>query len=189
MTPEERFKKFEEIKSHYQALDTERLRQGKFAMGETSHGFWGTTNMNDAWLLFTRIKLERFAKFVDLGCGDGRIVAIASLFTDATGIEGDEGLVNTGKAAQDALSVDMEVKAGNYYDEDLSGYDLLFMFPDKEYDETILTKLRNEVRGHLMIYNNIYLPKGFPKGKTLWIEQLPVATYPLNIDENQPQPF
>ncbi len=182
MTPEERFARFEEIKTHYKALDDEGLRRGELAMGETTHGFWGTTNMNDAWILFTRIGLERFTRFVDLGAGDGRIVAIASLFTEAVGVEGDEDLVRKGTEAWKTLKLDgPRLKRKDYHAEDLGAYDIVFMFPDKEFDVRITGKLLQEFRGHLLIYNNAYLPVMLPKGKTIWIEQLPVTPFHINV--------
>ncbi len=180
MTPEERFARFKKIREHFHTLDRERLEKGQLAMGETSHGFWGTTNMNDAYELFKRIKLDEKQGFVDLGAGDGRIVAIASLFTNAVGVEGDTDLVKIGIEAKDSLGMDIDLKEKDYYDEDLSQYDVVFMFPDKEYDARLIGKLLAESKGTLYIYNNIYLPPGLKKGKTIWIEQLPVASYPLD---------
>ena len=113
--------------------------------------------------------------------GDGRIAAIASLFTRAAGMEGDKDLLAKATRAQAALGLaDLEFRKADYYDEDLSSYDVLFMFPDKEFDKTLIKKLKDECEGTLYIYNNIYLPAGLKKGPTIWIEQLPVARYRLN---------
>ena len=182
MTPEERFARFEEMKAHYKMLDDDGLRRGELPMGETTHGFWGTTNMNDAWLLFRRIGLERFTRFVDLGTGDGRIVAIASLFTHAVGIEGDEDLVRKGKDAWEHLGLrDAELKLQDFYDEPLGAYDIAFMFPDKAFDARLVGKLLEEFHGHLLLYNDIYLPVMLPKGRKIWIEQLPVTPFHINV--------
>lgn len=179
----ERFARFEQIKAAYKELDNELLQKGRPAVHETAYGLWGTTNMNDCWLLFTRIKLARFTAFCDLGCGDGRVVAIASLFTNATGIEGEEALVEKGTATFSELDITAELKRKDYYDEDFSRYDLLFMFPDNRYDERMMVKLQKEFKGWLLVYNDIHRPPGITRGKTLWIEQLPIVTYPINIDE------
>ncbi|MBR9692530.1 methyltransferase domain-containing protein [Candidatus Woesearchaeota archaeon] len=184
MTPKERFAKFEKIRAHFKDQDNALLAKGKLAMGETSFGFWGTTNMNDAYELFKRIGLDKKKHLIDLGSGDGRIVAIASLFTKAVGIEGDETFVEKGKKAKKQLTLkNMKLKQKDYYDENLEQYDIVFMFPDKEFDDKIVEKLKKEFKGTLYIYNNLYLPKGLKKGKTIRIEQLPIASYV--IDEKQ----
>jgi hypothetical protein len=196
MDPAQRLAAFKRIKEHYDALDREGLRHGKLPMHHTGFGFWGTTNMNDAYAFFARIKLERFRHFVDLGCGDGRIVLIASLFTDATGIEGDKGLIETANhAVRELVQVPerngatasmnrcIELKHKNYYDEDFSPYDVIFMFPDTRYDATMVGKLLSEFTGYLFVYNRIHAPPGIPAGKTYWVEQMPIASYPIKVEE------
>jgi hypothetical protein len=185
MTPEERFARFEEIKAAFHKRDTERLGQGKLSIRETEFGLWGTTNLNDAYELCKRLKMERFKGFIDLGCGDGRIVAIASLFTKAYGVEGDADLVNEGKEILSELGLDPElISNGNYYETDLQPFDILFMFPDNRYDEEIVKKFKNEVTGYLLVYNDIHRPEGIRRGKTIWIEQLPIVSYLLNTDKD-----
>lgn len=184
MTPEERFARFEKIKEEFLRRDNERLRKGKLSIRETDFGLWGTTNMNDAYELCKRIKMERFKGFIDLGCGDGRIVAIVSLFTDVFGVEGDEELITEGKEAFETLGLDPELlHCGNYYETDLAPYDIIFMFPDNRYDNEIIEKFQKEVTGYLLVYNDIHRPEGIKRGKTIWIEQLPIVSYPLNIAE------
>ena|GEM_PF-1085898 len=230
---------FKRIKEHFDGLDRDGLRHGKLPMHTTGFGFWGTTNMNDAYTFFSRIRLERFKGFVDLGCGDGRIVMIASLFTDAVGIEGDKDLVEKGKKAMEELGLwndllpvlkdevspgekvaqkrivrgrgivsengnagqegvdgpddtsdpdgihTAELKNKNYYDEDFSGYEIIFMFPDNRYDARMVGKLLTEFKGYLFVYNRIHSPPGIKAGKTYWIDQMPIASYPINVeDEN-----
>ncbi len=187
MEPFARLAAFNRIKEHYDALDREGLRHGKLPMRTTAYGFWGTTNMNDAYAFFTRIRLERFERFADLGCGDGRIVLIASLFTNAVGIEGDEELVEIGTNAVKKLGLTSAftalLKNKNYYDEDLSKYDIIFMFPDNRYDPLMVGKLLKEFRGYLFVYNRIHAPPGIKAGKTYWVDQMPIASYPINVEE------
>lgn len=216
MEPSERLAMFNRIKARYDALDREGLRHGKLPMHSTEFGFWGTTNLNDAYDFFSRIHLERFKRFVDLGCGDGRVVAVASLFTDAVGIEGNRELVavgtrvfeelelvqqgersiertrgdherieykRKGQAPSVFLSHHAHLKCKNYYDEDFSKYDIIFMFPDKRYDEQMVAKLKNEFKGFLFIYNRVHAPPGIAPGKTYWIDQMPIASFPLNVHD------
>jgi len=191
MQPSERLAMFNRIKDAYDALDREGLRHGKLPMHSTEFGFWGTTNMNDAYDFFSRIKLERFKKFADLGCGDGRVVAIASLFTDAVGIEGNKDLVEIGTKTFKELGINTELEkknkatllCKNYYHEDFSDYEVIFMFPDNRYDDEMLQKLKTEFKGYLFIYNKTHLPAGIKAGKTYWIDQMPIASYPINVEE------
>lgn len=177
------FVDFKQIKEYYDTRDREGLKRGKLPMHTTEWGFWGTTNMNDAHLFFTRIKLQRFSKFIDLGCGDGRVVHVASLFTNATGIEGDEELANVGREAAVTLGGDGTVKHGDYYEENFSQYDIIFMFPDRKYDALMVGKLLSEFKGYLFVYNRVYAPPGIKPGKTYWIDQMPIASYPIGIEE------
>ncbi len=179
----ERRKAFLKIKEEYEREDREGLRRGQLPMRTTTIGFWGTTNLEDAYHLFTRIGLERFTHLADLGAGDGRVVAVAALFTRATGVEGDHELVEKGKELFQRLGVRAILKEKDYRDENLTSYDAIFMFPDKRYDERMLAKLKREFTGYLFIYNNIHAPPGFKKGKTYWVGQLPIASYPINTAE------
>ncbi len=204
MDPAARLAAFKRIKAHYDERDRQGLLHGTLPMRDTTHGFWGTTNMNDAYTFFSRIRLERFTGFVDLGCGDGRVVLIASLFTDATGIEGDGELYGKGKEAMEELGLWKGGKGGekgseggdgpdgihaatlknkDYYGEDLSRYDIIFMFPDNRYDAVMVGKLLSEFTGHLFVYNRIHAPPGIRAGKTYWIDQMPIASYPINVEE------
>ena len=59
------------------------------------------------------------------------------------------------------------------------------MFPDNRYDDAMLKKLKTEFKGYLFIYNKVHLPPGIKAGKTYWIDQMPIASYPISVpDEN-----
>jgi hypothetical protein len=192
----ERLAAFKRIKEYYDTLDREGLRHGRLPMHSTGFGFWGTTNMNDAYTFFSRIRLQRFKSFVDLGCGDGRVVLIASLFTNATGIEGETELIDVGNKAikdiglwernagsSDTGPLPATLKNKDYSTEDLSQYDVLFMFPDKRFDAAVVGKLLSEFTGYLFVYNRVYAPAGIKAGKTYWVDQLPIASYAINAEE------
>ncbi len=185
MESDERFRTFKCIRDAYHARDRERLARGELSMGETTHGFWGTTNLHDAWLLFRKISLEGRRGFLDLGCGDGRIVAVASLFTDARGVEGDADLVREARAMFRKLGLDPAlIQHGAYEEASLEAVDTLFAFPDKELSAALLQRLDEEFRGTLYLYTDTYpLPR--PKGRTVWVEQLPVLTYEFGTREIQ----
>ena len=183
MTPAERRTKFIAIERAFKLLDMQRLQKGEYATKDTAYGIWGASNMKDAYDLFTKIRLEKNERFADLGCGDGRIVLIASLFTSAVGIEGEQELVDMGLKIRDELSLpNAELRRGDYCDEDLSRYDVLFMFPDKAFDEKMVGKLKNEFTGTLYVYNKMRTIPGITPGKTLWLGQLPIGTYQFSSD-------
>ncbi len=182
LTARERRARFEQIKDYYDRRDAATLRAQGMLVHDTPFGIWGTTHLDDAFAFFTRIHLERFAHVADLGCGDGRVVAIASLFTTATGVEGDGALA---RAAQDAvhhLGLNATIRQGDYYAEDFSRYDCLFMFPDKRYDAAFMQKL-STFTGYLFVYTRIFRPPGLRAGKTYWVGQIPIASYPVGVED------
>ncbi len=180
----ERFEKFKEVKEYFLRKDRCILEEGEVPYRETEFGKWGTSSLINAYEFFTKIQLERFEKFVDLGSGDGRVVMTASLFTEAEGIEGSEALVEESWRAEDVLQTDSSFKKGDYYEEEISGYDAVFMFPDKKFDKEIIQKFKKEFSGVLFVYNRIYVPRDLEKGRTYWVNNTPVNTYLVNTKED-----
>lgn len=182
-TDEGRFQAFRRIKAHYDQLDREGLARGELPMRDTPYGFWGTSNMDDAYRLFVRIRLERFRRFGDLGGGDGRIAAIASLFTEAEALEGDDALAAKSEAAFRSLQLARATtRRGDFLRDDLSRYDLLFIFPDKEFEARLIGKLLSEFTGWLLVYGPVYAPP-FKKGRTYWIGDTRIVSYPVAVAE------
>lgn len=186
----EKYEEFVKIRAAYDELDKEGLSIGKLPMHSTAYGFWGTTNLSDAFEIFTRIKLERFKFLGDLGAGDGRIIAVASLFTKTEGIEGDKKLVDKGQDILKQLDNNAELVCDNYYNTDFSKFDIIFMFPDNRFDETMISKLENEFKGFLLVYNDTHNPnatnpgnKKIRKGKTYWVRQMPIVSYAINTED------
>ena len=185
-TNKKRYEEFVKIREAFEELDKKGLSIGKLPMHSTAYGFWGTTNLSDAFELFTRIKLEKYNCLGDLGAGDGRIIAIASLFTEAEGIEGDKKLVTKGKEVLEKLGSKAKLVCDNYYDHEYSKYNIIFMFPDNRFDKIMIEKLENEFKGHLLIYNDTHRPSSsnkIKKGKTYWVRQLPIVSYAINIED------
>ena len=180
--------KFYKIRSWYDKYDQEiRKREGK-PFFRTSHGLWGAAGLLDMFEFFTKIDAEKFT-FADYGSGDGRIVLIAALFTQATGIEGQEDLTHIAQKAKKELIKDIPeldratFKTGNYYEESHNDYDILFFFPDHAFPEAFQEKLKEIFSGHLIIYTKIHSPSLLKKGKTYWVQQVPIVSYPVNITE------
>jgi hypothetical protein len=183
------YDKFKIIEARFKALDDgTRARLGK-PFFDTEHGIWGASAMDHCFELFMRIRLDERKGFVDLGSGDGRIVLIAALFTDSCGIEGDDELSATASRIREELLQQIpelarcQLRSADYTREDLSAYDTLFTFADHPWNPDFERKLENECKGVLLSYNKIFLPNTLKKGKTYWVQQLPIISYPLNVEE------
>jgi SAM-dependent methyltransferase len=168
--------KFHEIKLAYAELERKLKDSGKGLVYRTDKGIYGTTNLDAIFKFFKEIGLQNYRSFLDLGCGDGRVVLVAALFTEASGIEFDAELVFLGRQIRDGLGIGCELKVGDYLTADISNYDVVFMNPDHEFGP-LDTKLKKELRGPLFIYNEIFAPAMLKKGKKYWPSQVPVITY------------
>lgn len=180
---------FSDIKHYFEEQDRAMLSHGKLLVHDTSCGIFGVTHLDDAHQFFTKIRLERFRHLADLGCGDARVAIVASLFTRATGVELDSEVARRARAAITSVPLPEEARARltfkeqSYYDEDLSQYDVIFMFPDKRFDDVIRAKLAREFTGYLFVYNRVFAPLEIKPGKTYWVGQIPIASYVFNTEE------
>jgi hypothetical protein len=167
------------IREAYAAFEADLAAKGHKPLRTTPAGFWGTADIDDCFALFAKIHLERATRFCDLGCGDGRIVAVASLFVDALGIEADDELVAAAVRICRSLPLGpIELRQGDYLEADWSEVDVFFMYPDQFFSLRLEKKLM-AARGDLYVYNRIYLPTFLKKGQTYWVNQMPIVHYPL----------
>jgi len=173
----DRQKEFKKINDAYSSDYTKVLRSGKFPMQTTEKGFWGYTPPKIVFEFFEKIKLEKYKHILDLGSGDGVVVLIASLFTNATGIEFDKKLVEKSKKMCKKLKLNAEFIEGDFLKHDFSKYDLIFINPDNDFSKGLDTKLKKELKGKLIVYNIVYKPHTLKKGKTVWIDQAPFFFY------------
>lgn len=125
---------------------------------------------------FEQIDLSKYKHFLDLGSGDGRVVAIASLFTNATGIEGDEEMFSTAIEMKEKLGSEGTFILTDYKKHDLTGYDCIFMYPDKEFLPKIEEKLMKS-GADVFVYHFVYAPRIMKKGKSYWANEVPVTQY------------
>ncbi len=174
-------KKFELINKEYDEFYKSLAEEGGgvFVL-DTSHGIWGTMSAKSVFDFFQKVGLGKFKSFLDLGSGDGKIALIASLFTNATGIEGDKGLFNTSIKMRSKLVLDCELVHGDYLEHDLGKYDVIFCNPDKPFYHGLETKLIKEFKGVLFVYNDIFLPRFLKKKKVYRIEQMTINEYRVN---------
>jgi len=137
------FKKYREYTDSF-------LKKGGFPLKETVGGFWGISICEEVFELFKKIKLRYYKNFLDLGSGDGRVAAIASLFTNATGIEIDKELYETSLKIKNELKLDCNFINSNFYEFDISKFDIIYCFPDS-LNYRFENKLIKELNGKLIL--------------------------------------
>jgi hypothetical protein len=173
-------KKFLEIKQAYKEYYNSILGKGKLLVWDTDKGIWGFTNADDAFEFFKKIELQKYKNFLDLGSGDGIVVSIAGLFTNATGIEFDKQLHEKAAAMKDKLKINCNLICNDYMNYDFSKYDIIFINPDKGFHHGLEDKLLKELKGILFVHQQIFQPRFLKKGKTYWMGQTPIISYTKN---------
>ena len=183
-------REFEILKAYFDKRDMAFIERKGISVFSTTYGIYGSSDLRDVYALFQRIGLSRFRSFVDLGSGAGRVALLAALFTASVGIEGDEELHALALEAKEALAQELpslgrcELKNADYVQEELSGYDILFIYADHNWPESFQDKLLRECRGTALSLHNIFSPGKLKKGKTYWIGQTPFVSYPLNVESS-----
>lgn len=167
---------FEDIEAAYRELDENLLSSGKLTCWNTEKGFFGSSSATEVFDFFNKVGLSRFKNFVDIGSGDGRVVAVASLFTNATGIEHDKELHHSALHITSKLGIRAKLFNSDFMEHDLSGYDFVFINPDKHFSK-IEHKLLRELSGVLAVYNSIFLPRFLRHNQRHWAGQTPVTVY------------
>lgn len=105
-------------------------------------------------------------KGVDLGSGDGRIViAFANHGVGMHGFELNEDLLRLSeKNIKSANLNNAFVKNKNFWDVDLSGFDIITIYPMPDVMEALVEKLEREIRPGARVLTNYYpLPNRIPK--------------------------
>ena len=99
----------------------------------------------------------------DLGSGDGIVVAIASLFTRATGYELDEWLYQQSIKFGNSLNLSKATfLRTDFLQASLTSYDLLYLYPDKPFYE-LEERLHSTWRGRLLVNGPHFPPRRFKK--------------------------
>ncbi len=167
---------FARIKQAYTELDSRALASGSLPMRSTERGFWGASNLDDVYAFFEEKSFASSTRFLDLGCGDGRVVLVASLFVQAAGVEFDARLVEQAHSVADALGMDVQLIADDMRNVDFSSYDVLYSYADQRWD-FIKHKLLRELDGELYCYHDTYHPRFLDKGRITWVGQIPIFLY------------
>jgi precorrin-6B methylase 2 len=109
--------------------------------------------------MLKQLELTAEDTFADLGCGKGRILAMAALYTDAkvVGVEYDASLCQVARRNAAHHGVDITVTCSAAEDFDYSGINVIFMHKPfgKATLEKVLDKIRADVSGPVrVIYFN-----------------------------------
>ncbi|MBI2128907.1 methyltransferase domain-containing protein [Candidatus Woesearchaeota archaeon] len=174
--------KYSELKKAYDAYGNLLLRQGKLLYKDTEKGIWGITPCEDLVNLFIKMGLEKYKTFLDIGSGDGRAVLTAALFgINAAGIEIDDELIKVSNEIKNKLKIkNAKFMKKDFFEEDFSKYDVLFINPDKGFHLGLEDKLLKELKGRLFVYNQIFTPRFLKKARIIWVGQMPVIDYTRN---------
>ncbi|MAG08447.1 hypothetical protein CMO89_03165 [Candidatus Woesearchaeota archaeon] len=142
------------------------LKKGGFPVKDTSAGYWGISICEEVFELFKKLRLRHCNNFLDLGSGDGRVTAIASLFTNATGVEADKGLYETSLKIKDELKLNCNFINKDFYELDISKFDIIYCFPGS-LDYKFERKLAKELKGKLILTGPYSLIKSMDKRKII----------------------
>lgn len=162
---------FQDIKNAYDKFYKSLLGKGSLPMKDTGKGFWGASITDEVFQAFTKIRLERFKKFFDLGAGDGKVVLIASLFSqNAKGMEIDKELVEHANRIKLSLNhiphlKNAEIIHGDFDNHYIGEYDFLYSNPDRPFHRGLEEKLIREMKNEalLMVYGFEYQPNRMKK--------------------------
>lgn len=175
-----RERRFAIIKSVFADIEKERQRKKEPHFRKTSLGFWGTSNIDDLFVFFSKVHLDDYRHFFDMGSGDGRMVFVASLFTKATGIEIDDDLFGQSEWIKAELLAQGAFEEGSctfikddFMKHSFAPYDFLMAYYDKLFTLELEHKIEKEFRGDFYLYNNIYTPHFLKKEKIVWVAQMP----------------
>lgn len=168
--------KFLKIKSEYDRYYRYLLSRGRLPLKDTGVGFWGMAVADDIYTLFKRIRLGSHKNFIDIGSGDGKVVMIASLFTNATGIEIDNELHEKAMEVKKSLKLKARLLQGDYHEHSLKKYDVIFYHPDG-LNHKLELKLMDELKGKLILYGPHDHPTSLQREMSFIAHTTPVTIF------------
>lgn len=135
-----------QLRTAFEGKDSEAVGRS------TAGGLFVPSVLSDLEILFDRLPLTDCRRLADLGSGDGRVVLLAGLYTEAVGLELDPGLVAAARARAMSLGLGRaQFEAADFLAADLNRFDILFIYPDKPIDR-LAAKLGREFTGRLVVY-------------------------------------
>ena len=171
--------KLKAIQLAYKEFEEAQHKKGRKRFWETEVGIYGPTYIDIIYRFLMQIHIGNEAKFLDLGSGDGRAVLVASLFCKAEGIEYNKELVEESRTIAKKIGINATFHQGDYLSFNISKFDIIFINPDHGFHKGLDEKLAKEMQSHqvLWVHNSIFLPEKLKKGRTIWIDQMPIIEY------------
>ncbi|MBW2975645.1 methyltransferase domain-containing protein [Candidatus Woesearchaeota archaeon] len=172
-------RKFNEIRKEYDAFYKKMLTKGQLPMRSTELGFWNAAISSEVYSAFKKLNLNKFESFIDLGSGDGKITLIASLFCErAEGVEIDDELHEKALEMKEKLGI----RNAAFHNDDfnyhsISGYDIVFINPDKPMSRGTEKKILNELDGKLVVYGHHFHPSNLKKEQSFLVDNTLVSVY------------
>ena len=170
---------FSQIKKEYDEFYKSLLSRGRLPMWSTEKGFWNAASSDEVYEAFRKIKLSNFKNFLDIGSGDGKVVLIASLFCkNAEGVEIDDFLHHKAIQMQAKFGIrNAEFHNKDFFEHDLSKYDVLFSAPDAPMERGLENKLIKEMKGRLIHFGHHFHPKNLKKKENFLVNGNLVTLY------------
>ncbi|MBW2964256.1 hypothetical protein KY363_02245 [Candidatus Woesearchaeota archaeon] len=168
---------FSRIRDAYLERHRRLVLEGR-ARRMTSRGYWAASDPDVIFELFTKLHLDTYRQFIDLGSGDGVVAAIASLFTHSTGIEADKALHESAGKIKDGLGLNHVLKNMDFLEEDLSAYDVIFMSPDNHF-HLIEKKIIEEFKGVLVLTDNLFTPLTLDASERISVQGVSFSVFRL----------
>jgi hypothetical protein len=154
---------FTKVEAAYRGFYEDLRGDGLLPYRSTKAGMWATSGMREVYGAFRHFHLHQYNHIADLGSGDGIVVLIGSLFTHATGYETDDWLYKKSIKLSNSLNLaNARFLQQNFLQADLSVYDLLYLYPDKPFDD-LVERLRTTWSGRLLVNGPHFPPRYFNK--------------------------
>jgi hypothetical protein len=154
---------FTKVEVAYRGFCEDLQRNGLLSYRRTKSGMWATSGIREVYDAFRYFHVHLYSHIADLGSGDGIVVLIGSLFTHATGYETDDWLYKKSIKLRDSLNLaNARFLQQNFLHADLSVYDLLYLYPDKPFDD-LAERLHTTWSGRLVVNGSHFPPRYFSK--------------------------
>lgn len=121
------------------------------------------TPVNSIEQIFDDLQLTSAEKFVDLGCGDGRIViAAAKRGMQSTGIEANPALYRQSQIDAQEANVPATFFVGDLVNTDLTPYTVIYMYLGQPLCDAVLPKIQALPAGRTIISGDYAYPNWTP---------------------------
>ena len=127
--------------------------------------------------------LKKGHRFIDIGCGDGRVVeeAVVGFGAKATGIDINPLLIIQAKLRSKIKNFKANFIVGNIKDIDLTDYDVIYVFLMPEFIDKISDKLKGALLNKTTVISHGFKVKQLKKYLKIKIESRTFPTYIYSV--------